>query len=172
MISLVVPNIVRFFGLILIQVLVVSNLDLSYYINPYVYLLFILALPFRTPNWLLMVIAFITGLTLDAFMNTIGIHAAACVLVAFLRPAVMQILTPKGSYEGEDQPRISSLGFTWFFAYTTLLVFSHHLAYFFLEIFSLNSIFPTLGKVILSSTVSVILIVLMVLIFSPGKKGT
>ena len=172
MINLVLPNILRFFGLILIQVLVVSNFNLSYYINPYIYLLFILALPFRTPNWILMLVAFVTGLILDTFMNTIGIHAAACVFVAFLRPSVMRILTPKGSYEGEDMPRIGSLGFTWYLAYTSILVFSHHVLYFYLEIFSLDSFFSVFGKVILSSIFSITIILLLVIMFSPGKKGT
>lgn len=170
MIELLLPNIIRFVGLILIQVLVVSNLPLGYYVNPYIYPLILLALPFQIPHWLLMFIGFVTGLTVDIFLNTMGMHAAACVLICFLRPYAVQILTPRGGYDVDDEPKIASLGYTWFLSYVAILIVIHHVAYFYIEIFSFTSFFMILGKALLSSIVSIILIVLLALIFSPGKS--
>ncbi|GIV34715.1 MAG: rod shape-determining protein MreD [Chitinophagales bacterium] len=163
-------NFLRFVGLLLLQVLVASHLQLGFYINPYVYPLFLMMLPFSIPQGLLLLIGFLTGLTVDAFSNTFGIHAAACTFMIFIRPVILRLLTPKSSYENMVQPRLHSLGYLWFFLYTGLLTFFHHLIYFFLEVFSFNNFLITLGKVLLSTSVSVLIIMLMVFIFSSGRR--
>lgn len=94
MIEIIPRNIFRFIVLVLIQVLILNNIEFSGYINPFLYVLFILLLPFETPAWLLLVSGFALGLTVDLFMNTPGLHAAATVLTAFVRPFVLRILLP------------------------------------------------------------------------------
>ncbi len=168
--SVIIVNIFRFAGLMLMQVLVISNLKLGYYANPYIYHLFLLTLPFQIPQWILIVIAFSTGITMDAFSNTMGMHAAACAFMVFARPVVLRILTPKSSYETLDQPRLQSLGYLWFLLFTGVLTLFHHLVYFFLEVFSMDNFFITLGKVLFSTIVSTLLIMLISMIFSSGKK--
>lgn len=170
MISIILSHTLRFAALILVQALVINNLSLGYYVNPYIFPYFIMAIPFSTPSWLLIVIAFLTGITADAFSNSMGMHAAACVFMAFSRPAVLAFLTPKGSYENIDQPRLQGLGYAWFMVYTGVLTLLHHLIYFYLEVFSFDNFFLTLGKVFLSTLFSALLILLAVMIFSPGKK--
>ncbi|CAN5229284.1 rod shape-determining protein MreD [soil metagenome] len=159
-----------YLGLVMFQVLVLNRLDLSFYINPYIYPFFVLMLPFRMPHWLLMILAFGAGLTLDAFSNTASIHAAALVFLAFVRPYWIGAITPKGGYETEERPNIRGLGFSWFALFTFGLIFLHHFFYFFLEVFSLTSVFSTLGKALMSSIVSTILIVLLAYLFSREKK--
>jgi hypothetical protein len=166
----IILYIIGYLGLVLFQVLVLNNLDLSFYINPYVYPFFVLVLPFRMQHWLLMVIAFFAGLVLDAFASTASIHAAALVLLAFVRPYWINIITPKGGYETEERPHIRGLGFSWFALYTLGLIFLHHFFYFFLEVFSLSFVFSTIAKAMLSALVSTILIVLMAYLFSRERK--
>ena len=79
----------RFFFLVFFQVLILNNIQLGGYINPYFYIYFILLLPFETPRWLLLILSFLLGLTIDVFVNTPGVNAAACVLMAFARPFVI-----------------------------------------------------------------------------------
>jgi len=86
-------NIGRFVFLILFQVLILNNIQFSGYINPYFYIYFILLLPFETPRWLLLLSAFLLGLSLDAFTNTFGLNASACVLMAFARPFVISAIS-------------------------------------------------------------------------------
>lgn len=172
MINVILGNALRFAAFILLQVLVINNLQLSFYVNPYIYPFVLMMIPFTTPHWLLIVIGFFTGLTVDAFGNTMGMHAAACTFMCFLRPAVLRLLTPKGSYESMEQPRIHALGYGWFVAYIGILVLLHHVFYFYIEVFSFDNFFLTLGKVLLSSIVSTLLIFLTALIFSPGKNRT
>ena len=170
MINILLGNALRFIAFILIQVLVINNLGLSFYINPYLYPFVLMMLPFNMPHWLLIVIGFFTGLTVDAFCNTMGMHAAACTFMTFARPLVLRFLSPKGSYESMDQPRLQSLGYGWFIAYTGTLTLLHHLVYFYIEVFSFDNFFLTFGKVLLSAIVSTLLIFLTALIFSPGKQ--
>ncbi len=157
---IVARNIFRFIVVILFQVLVMDNVMISGYMNPYIYLLFILLMPFETPRWILLLSGFALGLTMDLFTGTLGMHTAATVLVAFLRPYLLNLLASRDGYEPETFPRIHYYGFTWFLKYTLLLVLIHHLALFYLEVFQLKVFFSTLLRVILSSILSTSTIVL------------
>ena len=86
------------------------------FITPYLYYLFILWLPFATPRFWLLVIGFITGLSLDYFTQTPGLHAAACLLIAYIRPFVVNLLLPKDSTEfnyKEPSPRHTGVDTLW-----------------------------------------------------------
>ena len=159
-----------FIGLLLLQVLALNNLELNYYINPYVYPLIIIMLPFRTSQAALMFIAFVCGISVDIFSNTMGMHAAALVAVAFFRPYIISAITPKTGYETTDKPGIRVFGLTWYLAYAGILLFIHHLIYFFLEIFSFNNLFSTLGKVMLSEVFSLLFLILLAYLFSQDKR--
>jgi len=153
-------NILRFLVFLLIQVSILKHLDLGRFINPFLYVLFILMLPIRSNKALVMVLAFFTGLTVDMFYNTMGVNAAACVFMAYCRPLVLRTYAPKGEYDTSAKPTMQSLGLPWLLSYTGTLVFLHHFVLFFLEAFSLSSFFSTLGIIIMSSASTVGLIVL------------
>ena len=157
---IVARNIFRFIVVILFQVLVMDNVMINGYMNPYIYLLFILLMPFETPRWILLLSGFALGFTMDLFTGTLGMHTAATVLVAFLRPYLLNLLASRDGYEPETFPRIHYYGFSWFLKYTLLLVLIHHLALFYLEVFQLKLFFSTLLRVILSSILSTSTIVL------------
>ena len=72
--------------LILFQILVLNNIQFSGYVNPYVYIMIILVLPSVTPAWLVLIISFLTGLTIDLFSGSPGMHASATLLAGFARP--------------------------------------------------------------------------------------
>jgi len=156
--NLFIKNIVRFVLLILLQVLILNNVQLHQLINPFIYILFILLLPISTSRWLVLLTSFVLGLTVDIFSDTGGIHAAACVLIAYLRPFVQNIISPHGGYDANDIPGLGQMGLTWFSIYSVILVLVWNLSYFFLEVFSFDSIIRTLIKVLLSTLISLILI--------------
>ncbi|MCU0407770.1 MAG: rod shape-determining protein MreD [Bacteroidales bacterium] len=150
-----------FLLLILAQVLVFNNIQFSGFINPYVYVLFILLLPLAVPGWLLLLLAFITGMTMDFFVNSPGMHTAATVLAGYVRPYILRILSPRDGYESGPNPSISAYGFRWFFTYTAVIIFIHHIALFYLEVFRLADFFRTFLRVILSSAFSVMFILII-----------
>ncbi|HSY75312.1 MAG TPA: hypothetical protein VK890_00560 [Bacteroidia bacterium] len=157
-------NIARFFVFLFIQVLILKHIDLSRFINPFLYVIFILMLPIRTSKAWVMIIAFATGLTIDMFYNTMGYNAAACVFMAYCRPAVLKFYAPKGEYDTSAKPTIQSMGLPWMLSYAGTMVFLHHLVLFYLEVFSFHSFFTTLGIVIVSGITTVGLVLLSQLI--------
>jgi len=165
MTNLVIRNIVRFVFLILFQVLILNHINLGGYTNPYLYIYFILLLPFITPGWLLLILAFVTGLTIDMFTNTPGLNAAATLLMAFFRPFVIRSVSNVPVEELGIQPSLRLLGFKWFFSYAAILVLIHHTALFYLEIFRFSEFFQTLWRIALSSVFTLGLIFLSELLF-------
>ncbi len=151
---------VRFVILVAIQILIFNNIQLSGYINPYIYILFILLLPFETPGWLLLILGFLLGISIDIFSDTLGMHTIATTLMAFLRPFVLEIIAPRDGYESGSNPRISFFGLSWFFRYAAILTVIHHFVLFYIEIFHFGGFFSTLLRVILSSAVTLFVIII------------
>jgi rod shape-determining protein MreD len=157
---IIARNIIRFIIVILFQVLIMDNVMINGFLVPYVYLLFILLMPFETPRWIVLLSGFALGLSIDFFEHTLGMHTAATVMIAFIRPYFLNLLAPRDGYEAETFPRIHFYGFTWFFKYTLIIVFIHHFFLFYLEAFQLQNFLSTLLRVILSSALSASTIVL------------
>lgn len=160
MLKIFFRNIWRFIFVILIQVLVFNNIQLNGYINPYFYVIFILLLPFETPSWAVLVMAFMLGISIDLFVNTPGMHASASVVMAFIRPYVLNVLAPRDNYEVGTFPRLHYYGIAWFFKYTAILVVLHHIFLFYIEIFRFSDFFLTLSRSLISSVFTIVLIIL------------
>lgn len=152
--------IIRFVILVLLQVLVFNNIQLSGFINPYFYILFILLLPFETPRWSLPLIGFLLGLSIDLFTHTPGIHASATVLMAFARPYMLSMIAPREGYEPGSCPTLYYYGLEWFLKYSAILICIHHFFLFYVEIFRISDFFATFLRALLSSVFSIIFIVL------------
>ncbi|MEI6753224.1 MAG: rod shape-determining protein MreD [Paludibacter sp.] len=150
-------NILRFIILVLVQVLVLNNIQLLGFINPYIYILFILSLPVRMPRWAALLLAFVLGLTIDIFSNTPGMHAFASVLVAFSRNAVINLFI---SIDEGNNPTPSFYTFSvgTYVKYVVFMVVIHHFTLFFLEAFSFAHFWLILAKIILSSAITILLI--------------
>jgi len=134
----VLQNIFRFVLLVLFQVLVLNNIQFLGYINPYLYILFILALPVQLPRWFLLILAFVLGLTIDIFSNTIGMHAFATVFVAFFREGIIKLFT--NIEEGNNPtPSFHTFGVSAYIKYVVLMVMIHHTLLFILEAFSFSN---------------------------------
>ena len=136
-----------------------NQVQFSGFVNPYIYLLFIMLMPLSTPQYVLLPLAFLLGLTIDVFSNSIGVHAAATTFIAFMRPVIVRIISNRDE-DKNDYPGLKQNGIQWFLFYTIGMVILHHFVLFYLEIFSLTGFFHTLFKIILSSFFSVFVIVL------------
>jgi rod shape-determining protein MreD len=147
--------------LLLLQVLVLNNIQFSGYINPYIYLLFILLLPFEIPDWLLLTICFLTGFIVDLFSLSPGMHTFATVLAGFARPYVLRLVAPRDGYEPGSGPSMVTYGFRWFITYSLFIVLIHHTALFYIEVFRFQDFFRTMFRVIISSFFSLTFILLL-----------
>ncbi len=158
MIRDIVKYVMMFVALVLVQVLILNNIQVSGMINPYVYILFILLLPFTIPGYLLLGLSFLLGLSIDIFSNTPGIHAGATVLLGFLRPGIARLISSRELIEKGSIPNMTQLGFTSFLKYTVLSVLVHHLFLFYAETFSFSGFFDTFIRYIISSIFSILII--------------
>jgi rod shape-determining protein MreD len=150
-----------FILLILLQVLLFNNIQFSGYINPYVYILFILLLPVEIPAWLLLLLSYATGAVIDVFSSSPGMHSFATVLAGFVRPYVLRVISPRDGYDSGNDPSMLTYGFRWFMTYTVLIVLIHHTALFYIEVFRFAEFFRTMFRVLISSLFSITFILLI-----------
>jgi rod shape-determining protein MreD len=154
--------------LIMLQILLFNNIQFSGYVNPYVYLMFILLLPVEIPSWLLLLSAFLTGMVMDFFSGTPGMHSFATVLAGFVRPYILRVISPRDGYDPGSSPSMVTYGIRWFLTYTLLMVLIHHTALFYVEVFRFTDFFRTMLRVLLSSFFSITFILLLE-IYRKGK---
>ena len=153
--------ILAFTVLTLLQLLIFNNIEFSGYVNPYIYVMFILVLPVAIPSWILLILAFLTGFVIDLFSGTIGVHSFATVMAGFVRPWVLSLNVTAEASEPDMSPSSYRSGLRWFMIYVVTVVFIHHLALFFVEVFSFRNFFHTLLRVLLSTAVTTFFIVLI-----------
>ena len=142
--------------LVLVQVLILHNIQIGGLVNPYLYILFILILPTQINHYLLMLIGFGLGITIDLFANTWGINAAATVLIAYLRPYLLKLICTQDDLD-KPIPNLRNLG-RHFITYTLIAVFIQNLTLFSLEAFSFNHIGLVLLKTIINTIITTLLI--------------
>lgn len=157
---------------ILAQVYVLNQIPtLHAYITPSIYFLFIIWLPFTISRGTLLLVSFITGLLLDFFMKTPGLHTAPCVLIGYLRPFFINILIPQqGTEFNYREPSVLSLGTLQYMIYVAILTFFHHLYLFSLEAFQFGDIIYLLTKTAGSLVISLLMILVVELIFVRKQK--
>jgi len=150
----------------LAQLFIFNNLQISGFINPYVYILVILTLPFGMSTTSMMLISLASGMIVDVFCNTIGMHAFACVLIGYLRQYVLKFIAFRDEYKIGMFPSVASYGIVWYSKYLLIMVSIHHFALFFIEQFDTLFFWPTLLRVLLSIVASSVFI-LIAQMFAP-----
>lgn len=155
---------------IALQVFFIRNMVVFDVAFCFVYVAFLLLLPFDISSVLLLLLGFSTGLLVDIFYDTLGMHAAACLLTAYLRPYVILFIMPRGGYDHNSKLSLQSMGFEWFAIYAFILIFIHHLFLFFVEASRLDLFFFTILKAVSSTLFTCIIIFLIQYLFYPSKS--
>jgi len=158
MIREVAINTFRFVLFVFLQLFVLNNIQFSGFVNPYLYVLFIMLLPFEMSGWFMLVLGFILGLVIDIASATIGYHTMATVFMAYFRYHLLRFIAPRDGYETGMSPTLQSLGFSWFFKYAFFLTLSHHFVLFWIESFRFNDLFPATLRALASSIFTILLI--------------
>lgn len=160
-------HIVRFVILVLIQVIVLNNINFLGYINPYIYLLFIILYPIKNNRSLFIFLSFLLGLTVDMFCDSGGIHAAASVTIAFIRPAALKFTF--GAMYDHQTIKFATAEFVSNLTYISILTIIHHIVMFSLEVFNISEIILVLKKALFSSIFTILLCILTIIIFGKRK---
>lgn len=153
-----------------LQVLVFNKIQISGFINPYIYIFFIMILPIEIAGWALLLLGMLSGFSIDFFTNTIGMHTSATLLLAFVRPYVLTSISPREGFDSTTTPSAGQYGMLWFLKYTIIMVLIHHLALFMVEVWSFNHFISTLFRWVVSSFFSILLIIVAEL-FNYNKKN-
>ncbi len=165
--SELLKNIIRYVVFLLVQVFVLNNIPpLHQFVVPYLYFLFILWLPFHINRFALLLIGFLFGLSMDAFTKTPGLHAAACILIAYIRPFIINLLTSRDTAEfNYVSPSAKSMGWAPYATYALVLTLMHHVYMVLLEWMQLGSFLFFTGKVVATTCISFLMIILVVMLF-------
>ncbi len=166
--SIVSLNSLRFAVLVLLQVLICNHINFMGYINPYIYILFIVLYPTKNNRLILIVLSFLLGLSIDLFSDSGGTHAAASVFIAYIRPVILRYAF--GVQYENYAIKFQNVEFGAKLTYITLLTLLHHIVLFSLEIFSISRILLMLQKSLFSSIFTILLCFLITTIFSRKTK--
>ena len=166
--NIVTIHVVRFLVLVLAQILILNHINFLGYINPYLYILFVALYPIKNSRTLFIFLSFLLGLTLDMFSDSGGVHAAACVTIAYVRPVVLKFCF--GMVYEHQAVKFNQVDFGAKVIYISILTLIHHLILFSLEIFNFSKIILTLQKTLFSSVFTILLCVLITIIFSKNSK--
>ena len=166
--NVIVLNVFRFILLLILQITIANHVNFMGYINPYIYILFIILFPLKDYHILGIISAFFIGLTLDWFSDSGGVHAAASVILANFRPVVLRNVFGL-SYEYYPL-RLSQANPSLLFIYISICTVFHHLILFSLEIFNIFKFGLIINKTLSSSVLTILVIFLSILIFSKSKK--
>jgi rod shape-determining protein MreD len=160
MIRDILINVWRFVLLACLQLFILNNIQFSGFVNPYMYVLFVLWLPFETQGWLLLLSCFSMGLLIDIASGTVGYHTIATVFMGYLRYHLSRFIAPHDGYGQGMSPTASSLGLSWFMKYTLILVVAHHLVLFWVESFGLHDWLSATFRALCSSAFTILLILI------------
>ena len=161
---------IYFVLVVLLQGLVVNHIGISTYSYPMIYILPLLVLPFEINFFISLGLAFVLGISVDMLSDTFGLHTSASLWVAYIRPFVLNTLKPRDGYETALQPTVHDMGFTWYFAYTVIIIVIHHTWFFVLEVFRFDLLGLILLKILFSTILSLAIITgLQFLLYKPSK---
>jgi rod shape-determining protein MreD len=162
--NIVLRIILSFIGLVLLQVLVCSNINFLGEINPYVYVIFIILYPVTNNRLLFIFLSFFIGYTVDIFLDSGGVHAAASVAIAYIRPLFLKFSF--GAAYDYQSIKFSNIDFSRRLIYFLLLIVIHHLILFSLVVFDKNKAVLILQQTVYSSSFTLILSLLFSSLFS------
>ena len=154
---------VFFIIIILFQVLILDQIEIgkySEYFSPLVYGAFILIYYPSFKLWILLILAFIMGLILDGFGDTLGMHASSLLTVAITKNYVLKIIAPRDGFNPDKDINVINIGINRFLIYGGITLFIHHFCFFVIEDFNFKLMHLLILKSIINSAVSLSIIVL------------
>jgi len=166
--STLIANIGRFVLLLMAQVMIFNRIDLFGFINPFPYILFIILYPVNGNKSGLLAASFFLGLLMDMFWNSGGVHAAACLVLAYVRPAIFKFSFGL-SYEYQTV-RLNDVLTPERFSFLLIAVVIHHFVLFVLEVFKVSFLWDILVRTFLSTIFTIITCIIIIYIIKPSKR--
>lgn len=166
--STLLINSLRFILLLALQIVIFDNMTFLGYIMPLPYILFIILYPVNSNKPTLLISSFFMGLIMDLFSNSGGVHATACLILAFYRPYLFKFAFGV-SYEYQTIKLNESLT-PERFSFILLAVIIHHFTLFILEAFQVSFILDILLRTLLSTIFTIISCIIIIYLIKPNKR--
>ncbi len=142
-------------AVIVLQVFLFDNLEIGVYLNPLIYMTFILLLPIETAPLTVLLLGLLTGVTMDAATGAAGLNTLSTLPVAFLRGGLLRLTCPKDAVTDGGLPSERRLGRVGFVRYVALAVLLHSIVYFTMERATFDYFHLTLLRTLLSGAATV-----------------
>lgn len=163
--------ITSFIVFLLLQILLLKNLVLFGSAFCFLYLLYILLLPIEIKTVPTLFLAFVLGLAIDLFYDTLGIHTASILAMAFVRRRWIKVITPRGGYDDDLEPSVLNMGFLWFLTYSFPLILLHHVLFFYVDNLGTGLFLFAVQKIIASAIFVFIVSIIVQLLFYRRRRG-
>ncbi|MCM1150818.1 MAG: rod shape-determining protein MreD [Alistipes sp.] len=151
---------------VLLQIFLFDNLSVSIYLNPLIYIAFVLLLPVDAVPVAVLLAGLLMGATMDFLMGTAGINTIATLLLAFVRQPLLSSLYGRDDLRDGGIPSPERLGHHVFLKYLIVLVLVHHTLFFVLEALSWSHLLRTAVRIVASGSVTVAAVWLLTRMFT------
>ena len=163
-----INNLLRFIILLLIQVTILNRINFGGFINPQIYVLYVILFPYYNKHkGYFLLSSFFLGISIDFFMNSGGINAFSLTLIAFFRQEIFNMII--GKQDKNESISFHDIPITKSITYILILTFIHSTSMFWLENFSFNELGPMFFRIFLSTIYSTVMIFLSLSLFLRKK---
>jgi rod shape-determining protein MreD len=166
--STLLVNISRFILLLTVQIVIFNHMNFLGYIIPLPYILFIILYPVNGNKSTLLLASFLLGITMDLFSNSGGIHATACLVLAYARPTIFKFSFGV-SYEYQTI-KLNDILTPERFSFILISVVIHHVTLFILEAFQISFLWDILLRTVSSTVFTIISCILIIYLIKPNKR--
>lgn len=152
------------------QLFLFDSVNLGPYINPLVYITFIVLLPMNTHPFAMLMMGFATGVFMDAFTGAAGLHTIATLFTSYTRPFILNIIVGKEYVVEGGVPSVKSIGTVKFLRYASIVVFLQCIIFFTLEAMNWHYFYLVLLKIALSGGITLLFVWLTSLLFTARER--
>lgn len=146
-----------FFGLMLLQALVLTHVHLFGVATPLLYVYFAISFRHSTSKWSMLIWCFLLGLGIDVFSDTPGLAAGSMTLVAAVQPYLTELFIQRDDEE-DVLPCIATFGLGKYTLFALILTFIYCLTFFTLESFSFFNWLHWLLSILTSTALTLLLV--------------
>lgn len=159
-------DILQILFLVALQIFVLNRIRIFGEFTPVLYPVFVMFYPFFRNKFQFLILSFLIGLAVDAFLGTWGINAFATTAIAYFRTLIFRSSTDTTT----DFFSFRSLQWPQFLLFILSSIFFHQLLIQYIEFFKFSRFFEIFLNVVISSLISFIFIVIYTLTFKIKQR--
>jgi len=166
--NLALNNVIRFVGLLFLQVFILNHVNIFGHINPMVYIAWVFLYPVRKTRNLFLILSFLLGISVDFFSDSGGVNAFAITFIAYFRLPILMAVLRKSDLD-YAQFNFKTLSFNRIILFISILTIIHHFIVFGLEYFNFGEFLNIISKTIVTSIFTILISFLGITLFTKKK---